>query len=44
MSIWDTPERDRLRKTVRAFADREVLRHVDERVGGDAVKTLGYQG
>ncbi len=43
MSIWDTPERDRLRKTVRAFADREVLRHVDERVGG-AVKTLGYQG
>ncbi|BBZ58756.1 acyl-CoA dehydrogenase family protein [Mycolicibacterium monacense] len=30
MSIWDTPERDQLRKTVRAFADREVLPHVDE--------------
>lgn len=30
MSIWDTPERDQLRKTVRAFAEREVLPHVDE--------------
>ncbi len=35
MNIWTTPERDDLRKTVRAFADREVLPHVDEweRVG-----------
>ncbi|MDT5135532.1 MAG: acyl-CoA dehydrogenase, partial [Mycobacterium sp.] len=35
MSIWTTAERDQLRKTVRAFADREVLPHADEweRVG-----------
>ena len=25
MSIWNTPERDQLRKTVRAFAEREIL-------------------
>ncbi|KAA8968833.1 acyl-CoA dehydrogenase family protein [Mycobacterium sp.] len=30
MSIWTTPERDQLRKAVRAFADREILPHVDE--------------
>ncbi len=30
MSIWNTPERDQLRKTVRAFAEREVLPHVHE--------------
>jgi acyl-CoA dehydrogenase len=30
MSIWNTPERDELRKTVRAFAEREVLPRVDE--------------
>ncbi len=30
MSIWTTPERDQLRKTVRAFAEREVLPHADE--------------
>ena len=30
MSIWTTPEREQLRKTVRAFAEREVLPHVDE--------------
>ncbi len=30
MSIWATPERRQLRKTVRAFAEREVLPHVDE--------------
>jgi acyl-CoA dehydrogenase len=30
MSRWTTPERDQLRKTVRAFAEREVLPHVDE--------------
>ena len=30
MSIWTTPEREDLRKTVRAFAEREVLPHVDE--------------
>ena len=35
MSIWTTPEREQLRKAVRAFAEREVLPHVDEweRVG-----------
>ena len=30
MTIWTTPEREDLRKTVRAFAEREVLPHVDE--------------
>jgi acyl-CoA dehydrogenase len=30
VSIWNTPERDALRKTVRAFAEREILPHVDE--------------
>ncbi|MCG5430993.1 acyl-CoA dehydrogenase family protein [Mycobacterium sp. MYCO198283] len=30
MSIWTTPERETLRKTVRAFAEREILPHVDE--------------
>ncbi|MDH6199146.1 acyl-CoA dehydrogenase [Mycobacterium frederiksbergense] len=30
MSFWTTPERDELRKTVRNFAEREVLPHVDE--------------
>ena len=30
MSIWHTPEREQLRKTVRAFVEREILPHVDE--------------
>ncbi len=30
MSIWNSPEREQLRKTVRAFAEREVLPHIDE--------------
>jgi len=30
VSIWTTPERDDLRKTVRAFAEREVLPYVTE--------------
>lgn len=30
MSIWHTPEREQLRKSVRAFTEREVLPHVDE--------------
>ncbi|QZT61942.1 acyl-CoA dehydrogenase family protein [Mycolicibacterium austroafricanum] len=30
MSIWTTPERDDLRKTVRAFVEREVLPHAAE--------------
>ncbi|GAC1408396.1 MAG: acyl-CoA dehydrogenase family protein [Mycobacterium sp.] len=29
MSIWHTPERVQLRKTVRAFAEREVLPYID---------------
>ncbi|MFY1621417.1 acyl-CoA dehydrogenase family protein [Micromonospora sp. WMMD736] len=35
MNIWTTPEREQLRKTVRAFAEREVLPHTDawERTG-----------
>jgi len=35
VNIWTTPERDQLRKTVRAFVEREVLPNVDEweRVG-----------
>ncbi|HUO37784.1 MAG TPA: acyl-CoA dehydrogenase family protein [Mycobacterium sp.] len=34
-SIWNTPEREQLRKAVRAFAEREVLPYADEweRVG-----------
>ena len=30
MNIWATPERDQLRKTVRSFAEREILPHIDE--------------
>ena len=30
MSIWHTPEREQLRKTVRTFAEREILPNVDE--------------
>lgn len=30
MSIWTTPERMALRKSVRAFAEREILPHVEE--------------
>ena len=30
MSIWNTPERQDLRKAVRAFAEREILPHIDE--------------
>jgi acyl-CoA dehydrogenase len=30
VNIWNTPERDELRKTVRAFAEREVLPYIDE--------------
>ena len=30
MSIWTTPERQQLRKTVRAFTEREILGHIDE--------------
>jgi acyl-CoA dehydrogenase len=29
-SIWTTPERDQLRKTVRSFAEQAILPHVDE--------------
>ena len=29
MSIWTTPERQQLRKSVRAFAEREILPHID---------------
>lgn len=30
MNVWNTPEREQLRKTVRAFVEREILPHVDE--------------
>ena len=30
MNIWTSPERDQLRKTVRSFAEREILPHVDD--------------
>jgi acyl-CoA dehydrogenase len=30
MTIWTTPERDQLRKTVRTFAEREILPHAAE--------------
>jgi acyl-CoA dehydrogenase len=41
MSVWHTPEREQLRKTVRAFAEREVLPHVDEwERGGELPREL----
>jgi acyl-CoA dehydrogenase len=41
VSIWTTPERDQLRKTVRAFAEREILPHVDEwEHGGELPRDL----
>jgi len=30
VSIWTTPEREQLRKSVRSFAEREILPYVDE--------------
>lgn len=30
MSMWTTPERQQLRKTVRGFTEREILPHIDE--------------
>ena len=30
MNIWTTPEREQLRKTVRSFAEREILPNIDE--------------
>jgi acyl-CoA dehydrogenase len=30
MTVWTTPEREQLRKTVRAFVEREILPNVDE--------------
>ena len=30
MSIWTTPEHEQLRKSVRAFTEKEILPHVDE--------------
>ena len=30
VSIWTTPEREQLRKTVRSFTEREILPHADE--------------
>ncbi|MFY2861556.1 acyl-CoA dehydrogenase family protein [Mycobacterium sp. THU-M104] len=35
MTLWNTPERDQLRNTVRSFTEREVLPHADawERAG-----------
>jgi acyl-CoA dehydrogenase len=30
VNIWTTPERRQLRKSVRAFAEREILPHIDE--------------
>ncbi|MGV0716011.1 acyl-CoA dehydrogenase family protein [Mycolicibacterium sp. XJ662] len=41
MSIWHTPEREALRKSVRAFAEREILPHVDEwERGGELPRDL----
>jgi acyl-CoA dehydrogenase len=35
MTIWNTPERQQLRKTVRSFAEREIMPHIEswERAG-----------
>ena len=30
MTIWNTPEREQLRKTVRSFTEREILPNIDE--------------
>jgi acyl-CoA dehydrogenase len=30
VSVWDTPERQELRKTVRSFVERQVLPHLDD--------------
>ena len=30
MSIWTTPEREQLRKTVRSFTEREIMPNIDE--------------
>lgn len=30
MSVWDTPERQQLRKTVRGFVEQEILPHLNE--------------
>jgi acyl-CoA dehydrogenase len=30
VNIWNTPEREQLRKTVRSFTEREILPHADE--------------
>jgi len=30
VSVWDTPERQELRKTVRSFVERQILPHLDE--------------
>jgi acyl-CoA dehydrogenase len=30
VNIWNTPEREQLRKTVRSFAEREILPNIDE--------------
>ncbi|MDT5090576.1 MAG: acyl-CoA dehydrogenase, partial [Mycobacterium sp.] len=41
MSIWTTPERDALRKTVRSFAEREILPNIDEwERGGELPREL----
>jgi len=41
VSLWHTPEREQLRKTVRAFVEREILPHVDEwEDGGELPREL----
>jgi acyl-CoA dehydrogenase len=30
VNVWNTPEREQLRKTVRSFTEREILPHADE--------------
>ncbi|WP_197378443.1 hypothetical protein [Mycolicibacterium mengxianglii] len=42
--IWNTPEREQLRKTVRGLVDQEIFPHVrGEILTALAAKTLGYQ-
>src|SRR6201996_7706751 len=41
VNIWTTSERNQLRKTVRSFAEREILPHVDEwERGGELPREL----
>ena len=44
MSVWDTPERQELRKTVRSFVERQILPNLDEwERDGELPRTLHHE-